>query len=323
MVPPAETAANRTDAMEDPCPVLSIVVCTHSRAGGVEDLLGILVPQVALRNIEIVVVDSASSPDHAERVRAAVESAPACRLERLDAPGVSMARNAGLAAARAPWIAYLDDDELPGSDWVAQALGLIARLPADCAACGGNIVPLYPDGDIRMLSPRWLAYLSAIKRAGEFDQSAAPQLPIGHSLVRAAAIREVGGFDPRLGRVNATLLSGEEVLLIEALRAAGWTLWHSDRIEVAHRIGVERLTRAWVIDRAFWEGVTTFRVLLIHDARKLWLRVIAIVLKWPILRLAAVLRPEGDDIDLRLAFASGYLKAWLDFIRKGRLGTVS
>lgn len=291
------------------CCELSIVVCTHNRPRGVEELIGILQPQIAGHAIELIVVDSASSSEAALRLREMTIGVSQCKLIRLDSPGVSAARNAGLYGAAAAWIAYIDDDEIPPADWVFRLRRLIERLPADCAACGGNVLPVLPAGTTCKMTPRWLDYLSTIDRAGEFDQTASPRFGIGHSVVRASALKGVGGFDPRLGRDGCTLLSGEEVLLLAQLNARGWKIWHSGRIEVGHKIPAERLQRRWVLERAFWEGVTAVRVLSIQSPEELPRLAIRAAVKRPVLAAAAAIVRRFLDADLRLAFTQGVAEA--------------
>ena len=186
-------------------PELTLAICTHNRPDTFGGLLQCLGPQAAALGIGIIVVDSASEPDAAARVAALVAVHPHVRLVRMDVPGVSIARNAALAAAETPWLGFLDDDELVPDDWVEQALALCRRLPADCGACGGNVLPTWPDGrTMPKLGWRWRQYLSMVEQAGEFDQSAKPHFVIGHGLIRVEAVRGVGGFDNRLGRDGAS-----------------------------------------------------------------------------------------------------------------------
>jgi hypothetical protein len=140
---------------------------------------------------------------------------------------------------------------------------------------------------------------------GEFDQTAAPKFLIGHSLARVQVLRDIGGFDLRLGRDNNSLLGGEEVLLVKQLVAKGWKIWHSSRIAVGHRIPVERLEREWVRKRAFWEGVTTVKVLSIQSPGEIHRLATHAALKKPILAAATAIFGDFLDADLRLAFLQG------------------
>ncbi len=290
-------------------PALSIVICTHNRPDTLEQLLAILAPQITGQPVEIIVVDSASQPAAAARVRELTGNRTGVRLVRLDAPGVSVARNAGVKAVRGPWIGFIDDDELPTPDWIKKARALIARLPADCAACGGNVLPVPVSGDMPAIGPKWTAYLSTIDHAGEFDQTASPGFGIGHSVVRTEAIEAVGGFDATLGRTGNSLLSGEEVLLLRRLEDAGWRIWHSDTLTVSHLIEPERLTRNWVRRRAHWEGVSVARVLRLHDPKTLHKTTAKLIFATPVLAVLNVFIPTLKEFDLRYAYAAGFLKS--------------
>jgi hypothetical protein len=154
---------------------------------------------------------------------------------------------------------------------------------------------------------RWRQYLSVVEQVGEFDQSAAPKFLIGHAVVRVAAVQAIGGFDNRLGRDGTSLLSGEEVLLVELMLAAGWQIWHSDQLQVLHMIEHERLTHSWVRKRAYWEGVTRARVLALADQERSEALYRDISRKAPLLRLLAAVAPRLMELDLRWAFATGVL----------------
>jgi glycosyltransferase involved in cell wall biosynthesis len=284
---------------------LSIIICTHNRPQYVKELIGILQPQIADSPVEVIVADSASNVEAARQLREMTANVPQIKLIRIDVPGVSGARNAGLRAAKADWIAYLDDDEIPPSGWVSELRQLAARLPPECAACGGNVLPVFPPGMARKLSWRWLAYLSMVDLEGEFDETEAPTFLIGHSLVRGQVLHDIGGFDLRLGRDDNTLLGGEEVLLVRQLAARGWRIWHSSRIVVGHRIPEERLKREWVRKRAFWEGVTTVKVLSIQSPDEICRLVSHTAFKMPVLGALTAIFGNFLDADLRLAFLQG------------------
>ncbi|MGC1303399.1 MAG: glycosyltransferase [Caulobacteraceae bacterium] len=288
-------------------PDLCVAVCTHNRPQRLDDLLNRMASALGSLGVEIIVVDSASNPAAAAAVRTSVEAHPNVRLIRNDQPGVSLARNTALAAADTKWIAFVDDDELPRADWPEAVAALIERLPDDCAGCGGDVTPAWPSMSLPVIGKRWADYLSIIKMSGEFDQSEAPMFGIGHSVMRVAALRATGGFDVRLGRDGSSLLSGEEVLLIERLLHQGWRIWHSDRIEVEHIIEPERLQRSWAVKRAWWEGVSKARVLDIIDNAAYRRLARAAFIKFPFLLILRDVAQNRFEFDLRLAFALGVL----------------
>ena len=60
--------------------------------------------------------------------------------------GPAAARNLGWRRATAEWVAFLDDDVVPGPAWVADLLLDLAGLPPEVAASQGRIVVPMPAG---------------------------------------------------------------------------------------------------------------------------------------------------------------------------------
>jgi glycosyltransferase involved in cell wall biosynthesis len=101
-------------------PKVSVIIPTHSRP----QLLSRAVEsaRMAGTNVEIIVVDDASTGDTAKVCRE-LKGIKHVRLELNQ--GVAGARNIGILASSADYIAFLDDDDLrlPGSlDWQVEAL---------------------------------------------------------------------------------------------------------------------------------------------------------------------------------------------------------
>ncbi len=286
---------------------LTLAICTHNRPQLLKPLVDRIAPELARLGITLIVVDSASEPPAAAAIMECLQHHPGAQLISLDVPGVSIARNAALASTETPWLAFIDDDEVPAEGWATAALALLSRLPTNCAACGGNVAPRWPEGEPPPdIGPRWRDYLSIIERKGEFDQSTAPKFGVGHSLLRVGAVRAAGGFDARLGRDGTSLLSGEDVFMVEALRAQGWRIWHSDSIRVEHLIDDARLKREWARDRAYWEGVSRARLLAIIDPTGLARLRRDIAWKAPFLKLLGSIS-SSQEFDLRRAFATGVM----------------
>jgi len=100
---------------------LSIIACTHNRSRDVIEYLRALRDQVyCMKDVEVVVVNNASTDDTVERVNyfireaQAREAQPSVVYVEEPAIGSSNARNLGARTARGWVIAYIDDDEVPG-----------------------------------------------------------------------------------------------------------------------------------------------------------------------------------------------------------------
>lgn len=241
-------------------PALTVVLCTHERPHYLSACLAGLAAQHPSPALELVVVDSASAPGPAAGIAALAEAAGA-RLLRADRPGLSRARNLGLAAARAPWVAYLDDDAVPEPGWAAALLARVAGLPPDVAALGGRILPAWE----APLPAWWPASLRGVLTIVEWEGAGAigsPALPpevavYGANMAFAAApLRAVGGFPEALGRVGTRLLSGEEVEVVARLGARGHGAWYDGAVAVRHSVQRERLRPAWLLSRLLWQGAT-------------------------------------------------------------------
>ncbi|MGB6165357.1 MAG: HAD-IIIA family hydrolase, partial [Pseudonocardiaceae bacterium] len=110
------------------------------------------------------------------------------RVLRSGGQGPAAARNVGWRAVETEWIAFLDDDVVPGPQWTAQLTRDLRDLDPDVGASQGRIeVPLPTDrcptdverGTAGLASARWITADMAYRRA---------------------TLQRVGGFDERLPR---------------------------------------------------------------------------------------------------------------------------
>src|ERR1043166_2415699 len=111
--------------------LVSVVIPTRNRP----EMLGAAIDSVLAQTFtgyEIVVVingpDNAATPKTFEVARA-----PGCGIVRIERAGIAIALNAGIAAARGEWIAFLDDDDL----WEPNRLEAELRLAGAPAARPG------------------------------------------------------------------------------------------------------------------------------------------------------------------------------------------
>ncbi len=184
----------------------------------------------------IVVVDDGSADPAA--LRAVAGDARVVRHERSRGPAA--ARNAGLAAAVTPLVAFLDSDVLPAPGWLAPLLAHLAD-PA-VALVAPRIVALAP-------ASGWLGRYEAVRSsldlgpdpAAVVPRSRVAYVPGAALLVRRAAVG--AGFDEAMH-------VAEDVDLVLRLHAAGWRL----RYEPSSRVAHEHRTalRAWWLRKAYY-----------------------------------------------------------------------
>ena len=112
------------------------------------------------------------------------------------AAGPAAARNLGGRPARAGWVAFLDDDVVPGPSWVADLLADLERLPREVAASQGRIVVPMPVG---RRPTDWERNVRGLETA---------RWATADMAYRRDVLAEVGGFDewfPRAYREDADL----------------------------------------------------------------------------------------------------------------------
>ena len=123
----------------------SIVVPTRGRPAQLRSCLDTLAAQEPAGAFEIVVVDD-GSPDPGS-IDTAAAAVPATTVVRLGGQGPAAARNAGVAASRAPVVCFTDDDCEPVPGWLA---ALLRPLEAGATASAGpTVVPATSDGYAR------------------------------------------------------------------------------------------------------------------------------------------------------------------------------
>jgi glycosyltransferase involved in cell wall biosynthesis len=237
--------------------MISIAICSHNRSEDVALCVSALASQLPGRNDELLIVDSCSSPEHAEAL-ASLASAYQGQLIRLETPGLSPARNAALAAARGEWVAYLDDDTVPLPDWLSSLHRVIDEGANRLAAVGGLTQPLWPDNASAPshIGPRWLFYLSCNQDHVRGNVTHGAKVCGANLAFRREALSAVGGFRIELGRTGDRLIGGEESLVVRLLLQRGLDVIYEPSVRVKHRIHRERLTLDWIRRRAYWEGVT-------------------------------------------------------------------
>ena len=118
-------------------PPVSVVVCTRNRAESLRVALRSLLA-CDYPDLEVIVVDNAPTTDAASRAVAELNDARVRVLvERR--PGLSRARNRGVAEARGDIIAFTDDDVIVDPLWIRALVRGFQRSPA--VACVTGLVP--------------------------------------------------------------------------------------------------------------------------------------------------------------------------------------
>ena len=223
---------------------VAIIVPTLRRPESLQRALCSLFAQerVADRISEIVVVDNDPAASAAAGVEALRGLAPwPLVCVHAARPGVATARNAGLAATRAPLIAFLDDDEAASPRWLAALLKAQEDTGADVVF--GPITGRAPDA-----APWLKPYLERFfgREGPEADGLIPAPYGCGNSLmVRATALPGSQPFD-----VAADQAGGEDDALFAALQARGGRFGWAAGAMVEEFAPAHRATLRYALARA-------------------------------------------------------------------------
>jgi glycosyltransferase involved in cell wall biosynthesis len=181
----------------------SVVVPTLNRADRLRPLLDSLLVQSADGiDYEILVVDNGSSDGTRAVVEEYAAGHPRIRYAYEPRPGVSHARNAGIALARAPIVAFLDDDVEAAPDWLTSLKRAFEEHPeADCV--GGRVRPRWRTPRPAWLTNEHVGALAVQDRPHFFTvgpHHAAPCLLTANFACRRRVFEEVGLFSPAFRR---------------------------------------------------------------------------------------------------------------------------
>lgn len=286
---------------------LTIAICTHNRSTDLAECLTALY-EAQPEDVEVLVVDSASSEEERRRIVEITADRPGVTLVRLDKPGLSLARNTALRMSRTGWLAFIDDDAIVASNWLCEAKRLIADAPQSCPVIGGRVDPIYPPGITIHHGPRWAGLLSLLRTEGEGEYATDTPVVGCNVIFRRSALLDIGGFPPHLGRVGKVLLSGEEKLAIEHLRGKGGHVYYSDRLQVGHKIPRERLERAWAAKRAYWDGVTDQKIRRLLSRPWPAQSFAKTVLSLPLLAALSPLDVPNQEFFLRFQYNIGFVR---------------
>lgn len=191
---------------------------------------------------ELLVVDQNAPP---LRAPAALER-PALRLLHLDVPSLTRARNAGIAAAANPLIAFLDDDILPDPG-LLEALRRAAREHPGCVVTG---VVDQDDKPEDVPTPGTLDLRSGSIRTN-FSRPVTGEVPFFPgclNLIPRAALPAGPAFDPDFRGAS----QGEEIDFALRARERGVRIVADPAVRIFHLKVVEGGCRSEAFRRRFF-----------------------------------------------------------------------
>jgi glycosyltransferase involved in cell wall biosynthesis len=258
--------------MPDRVDSLSVLICTYNRAAFLDQTLRGIASCVRPEHcrLELVVVDNNSTDNTPAVVTAAAAFMPfPLRYAVEKQQGKSFALNHGLRLVTGTIVALTDDDVLTSPDWLAR---LVQAFDShDVTFVFGKVLPCWgalppPELLIQRGHAVWgpLALVDYGDDGVSYDASVFERrpLPIGANLAfRRDVLQRLGGWRTDLGKVNNTLISGEDHEIFYRLHRAGqFRGVYDPAVVVRHHVPAERLTRRYFRRWFFWHGRTMARM---------------------------------------------------------------
>jgi succinoglycan biosynthesis protein ExoM len=231
----------------------SIVVCTLDRPESMERAVRSCVEQDNRANLayEILVVDNSTTANACHRVQELWGSRPDL-VRYLSEPqtNISHARNAGIAAARGRYIAFMDDDMAAPPDWLANAFDVMESTSADVLL--GAVVPEFADGGWGRALPdpaKWFGRVFALPDGAVVPTKRESHIPgagVGNCVLRGSSLHDLAPFDPAFGRTG-----GEDTDLLQRLGQRGAVTVFSARAWMTEFVPAERNTPEYLVRRRY------------------------------------------------------------------------
>lgn len=242
-------------------PTLSVILPTYNRVDRLRRAIDALLRQAGDPAVyEVLVVDNNCSDGTAEFLAALDD--PRIHVIREQRQGLSFARNAGLSEARAPIIAFTDDDVEVGPDWVSTIIAALHGHP-ELDGVGGRVLPAWEGR-----RPHWLTRAHwaplALQDHGDCRRVFDSHLPIGligaNVAFRSRVFDRVGVFSPDVQRVGDGIGSTEDHELLTRLYEAGGRMLYTPRMLVRALVQPDRYERKY--HRRWHEGHGRFHALM-------------------------------------------------------------
>jgi len=244
----------------------TVAICTYNGETRLPEVLDALRQQEGTEEIawEVLVVDNNSddrTPDVVQQYR---QNWPRLRYVREPKQGTAYARRRAIEDAKSPdLVGFLDDDNLPASNWVREAYRFGCQNP-QVGAYGGNIhaqldvePPVYFDR-IKIL----LAVYDRGKKPFCYALDRKPRIvpAAPGSVIRKQAWQDcvpkrllLQGRDEK----HKTFVGAcEDLETLFYIQNSNWEIWHNPKMEVFHHIPAHRLQRDYLLKVARTSGLS-------------------------------------------------------------------
>lgn len=263
----AVTSSGQTPSCKNPS-TCTLIVTTYNRADLLARLLEhgkeLLLPPGW--TIDCLIIDN--HPDrHAEAVVAALPAdypIPVRYISELR-PGVSHARNRGIAESQSAYLVFVDDDEWLDANWLLNVLGVVEAHDADVV--GGRILLWWEAVE----KPEWFnlqhaGLLSQKDYGEEFKQVFTRGAITAPFCVKAELFQRNGVFRVDLGRSAGSCLAGEETDWHQRALGQGARYYYCGKALTHHWVAPNRITPEYLCSVSYGGG---YSVILLGDDTRL------------------------------------------------------
>jgi len=205
-------------------PTISAIVPTYNRAGVIAQAIHSILSQVPAPD-EVIVVDDGSTDGTAAEL---AQFGDKIRVLTQPNAGAAAARNHGIREAKGDWLAFLDSDDMWQPGRIATFLRDIEAAAEGVVVHAANITFFNSNTDVFAANGVSFPKGRAARLDAPFDEDF-PGPFVGGSVIRAAAVHAVGGFDE-------TLPIHEDVLLFRLLALRGAWLVTGDSVSLYRRV---------------------------------------------------------------------------------------
>ena len=237
------------DGAAGTAPPITVVVCTRDRTAHLRLALTAIL-QLDYPDFDVVIVDNAPAGDETRQLIRSEFPDPRVRLVTEPRPGLSRARNTGLAVATGEFVAFTDDDVVVDRYWLAELAAGFSRAPGVDLVSG-----LVPSGELRTRVQGFfddrVSWSKNLRGRLYSLTSPPPDLPMfpfsvgeygtgANFAVRRSAATALGGFDTAFG-VGTRTGGGEDLDMFTRVILDGRSLvmqpsalvWHRHRDDLA------------------------------------------------------------------------------------------
>jgi glycosyltransferase involved in cell wall biosynthesis len=229
----------------------TVAICTYNGESRLSEVLEKLRSQTGLENLawEILVIDNNSKDNTAEIIRKYQndwEQTYPLKYFFEAEQGLAFARRCAVKEAQSDLIGFLDDDNLPASDWVAAAFRF-AKEHTRAGAYGGQIHGIFevepPSGFDRIA--RFFALIEGKQTYcynTRYQETRRKMFPPGAGIVvRKQAWQESISDRPRMPQTC------EDIELLTEIWQSGWEVWFNAEMHIEHLIPKSRFEERYLV----------------------------------------------------------------------------